>query len=464
MLGDLARRRRAAQTQVEQLRVARDRLLSAYDVVRRTVDEATSELVAAEPEARLAAEAVARRSEALAVPAAPAVPAEERPLSLAATPVVRAPQPVPAPAGPVPPSALLRRMAEPAPPAPDRPPLRPQTVAGAVARHLPPPALAPPAAPPPAPPVAPPPLATPPPAPEPPELATGETPAVSVDPPPPASPSNGNGNGNGHDAGAPERTVEALFARIRADRVAPAAARPEPPAPEPPPAPVPVLDAIVAEHALSGRDDLLENVEAGLTRALKRMLQDEQNELLDRLRRTPAASADAVLPAADAQRGTYAEAALPWLQQAAGAGVGFVSDPSPGSEAERAHPPLGSQAAELAAELVAPLRDRLARALDDGDDPVAVAESLRAAYRQWKTHHVEETARHHVLRAFSVGSFAATPDAATVQWLVDEDGHCPDCDDNALAGATAKGQPFPTGQLHPPAHRGCRCLLVPAPA
>ena len=56
------------------------------------------------------------------------------------------------------------------------------------------------------------------------------------------------------------------------------------------------------------------------------------------------------------------------------------------------------------------------------------------------------------------------PPAARLQWLVDDDGHCPDCDDNALAGPTAKGETFPTGQLHPPAHPGCRCLLVPVTA
>jgi hypothetical protein len=38
-------------------------------------------------------------------------------------------------------------------------------------------------------------------------------------------------------------------------------------------------------------------------------------------------------------------------------------------------------------------------------------------------------------------------------------GKCPDCDDNALE-PTVKGSDFPTGQPHPPAHPGCRCLLV----
>ncbi|MGI8984827.1 MAG: DivIVA domain-containing protein [Acidimicrobiales bacterium] len=62
MLSDLNRRRRSAQLQIDQLRAARDRLVEAYDVVRRTVDEATAELDAAEPEARLAAEEVGRRA------------------------------------------------------------------------------------------------------------------------------------------------------------------------------------------------------------------------------------------------------------------------------------------------------------------------------------------------------------------------------------------------------------------
>jgi len=41
-----------------------------------------------------------------------------------------------------------------------------------------------------------------------------------------------------------------------------------------------------------------------------------------------------------------------------------------------------------------------------------------------------------------------------------EVGRCPDADDNALE-PTVKGQRFPTGQAYPPAHPGCRCLVVP---
>ncbi|MGI8809918.1 MAG: DivIVA domain-containing protein [Acidimicrobiales bacterium] len=455
MLGDLARRRRSAQVQIEQLRAARERLVAAYDVVRRTVDEATTELEASEPEARLAAEAagrqaeedIARLSEELEVPRRPELRA----------PVIPAPEPVRpktlVAAGVGPPSALYRRVEDKAAPSPERPRLRPQTVADAVAGRMPLPAPAPPAPPPPPP--APPEMtngaaATS-------ELATSEVPAITSDVQPESVHSE---------------NVEELFARLRAGRPEPHLEGPiaslSDPDPSPPPPEPPAVDPVVAESALEARDDLLENLEAGLARALKRVLGDEQNEVLDRLRRQGASggSGSGVLPDVDAQMAAYRDAASPWLQQAARAGVGFVSDPGSGSgsDAEAAHPSLDAQAPALAWELVEPLRERLSRALAggaDADDPAVVAESLRATYRQWKVQQVEECARHHVATAFSLGAFAATPDVATLQWLVDDDGHCPDCDDNALAGPTIKGQPFPTGQLHPPAHPGCRCLLVP---
>ena len=431
MLGDLARRRRSAQVQVEQLRAARDRLLAAYAVVRRTLDEATTELEAAEPEARKAAEAVARRSAEGDVIVRPEPRAE----------LWSPPAPAPA-AGPERPRALVARVAAPTvaallrqpeerPPAPpERPRMRPQTVAGAVSGRVldPEPASAPP----------PEPEAEPDPEPVS-ELATGEVPAVAAEDPP--------------------GDVDELFARIRADAddLEDEADGP-PPAPEEPHA----VDPVVGELALQARDELLENLEAGLTRALKRVLQDEQNEVLDALRRAGPSSPAAVLPAAGAQVAAYRDAALPWLEQAARAGAGFVSDRA--DSGGHGGPSVAPLADALALELVEPLRERLSRALDgaaEADDPSVAPESVRATYRQWKVQQVEASARHHAVTAFGAGAFAALPDAVDLQWLVDDDGHCPDCDDNALAGPTRKGQPFPTGQLYPPAHPGCRCLLVP---
>src|SRR3954447_6317132 len=61
VLGDLMKRRRVAQVQIEQLRAGRERLLDAYRVVRRTLEDVTDELQRADAEARGAAEAAGRR-------------------------------------------------------------------------------------------------------------------------------------------------------------------------------------------------------------------------------------------------------------------------------------------------------------------------------------------------------------------------------------------------------------------
>jgi len=63
MLGDLARRRRHARQQVEQLMAGRERLLETFGSARQTIDAATHEMRASLPEARLAAEAAGRRFE-----------------------------------------------------------------------------------------------------------------------------------------------------------------------------------------------------------------------------------------------------------------------------------------------------------------------------------------------------------------------------------------------------------------
>ena len=59
--------------------------------------------------------------------------------------------------------------------------------------------------------------------------------------------------------------------------------------------------------------------------------------------------------------------------------------------------------------------------------------------------------------AYARGVYDAAPDGARLRWVPAGSGKCPDCDDNALE-PTVKGSDFPTGQPHPPAHPGCRCL------
>jgi DivIVA domain-containing protein len=60
ILDDLERRRRQARAQVERLRVGRDRLLRSYEVVRRTLEEATVDLKSSLQEAKVRGDGAAR--------------------------------------------------------------------------------------------------------------------------------------------------------------------------------------------------------------------------------------------------------------------------------------------------------------------------------------------------------------------------------------------------------------------
>ena len=287
-------------------------------------------------------------------------------------------------------------------------------------------------------------VATPEPEPEPVEVAE------VVEPTPPPAP----------------RKVDDLFARIRADREAAVAkaedvlAKPaEPPEED---TAVVVQESAPAERStddedeglLQRRDSAVEAVESQLTKRLKRALQDEQNELLDGLRNVRRElSVDALVGEAAAHRDRYATLAKPF--------VVTVARDAAGDDGESA---VASLPGELASDLIDALRHRLNRILtecaSDGADAAVVGERASSIYREWKTQRAASIASHYVVAAHAAAAYAAMPDGAEGIWVVDDGGApCPDCDDNALAGPTARGERYPTGQLHPPAHTGCRCVV-----
>ena len=112
----------------------------------------------------------------------------------------------------------------------------------------------------------------------------------------------------------------------------------------------------------------------------------------------------------------------------------------------------GDLAAELAAELVEGLRDRIERCFAEAaGDEEELAERLRACYREWKGQRVDELASRSVLTACNRGLLDSLAEGTLVHWVVDDgDTPSPDCDDNALADGVRKGDKFPTGHVVPP--------------
>jgi DivIVA domain-containing protein len=242
--------------------------------------------------------------------------------------------------------------------------------------------------------------------------------------------------------------VEALFAKLRAV--------PTEPEPE-------VTDDVdVEDTPFAARDAALTPLIVAAGRKLKRVLADEQNEVLDALRRNePVGDIDALVSAAGEQAARYADAITVELIAAVEAGVASV-----GVEREVDVGPDGPLAAvrdQLADDVVTPLRERLDRSVADGEQVnEAIAKQARGVYREWKTQRIDEHLDDLFRLAYCQGAFHALGSGSAVAWVVDPAGPpSPDCEDNALAGAVTSGHAFPSGHLTPPMHPGCRCLLVP---
>ena len=233
----------------------------------------------------------------------------------------------------------------------------------------------------------------------------------------------------------------------------------------------PAAPALIVEaddSPFGRRDADLTPLIVAAARKLKRVLADEQNDVLHILRRTdPVRAFDALLPSPTEHAKRYAAAIEGELRLAALAGAASVDD---GDKADHLHEINRAKALQpaidaLAAAVIEPLRVRVARAVADSDgDNGELADLVRALYREWKTQRIDEHLDDVTRMAFGRGALAALTPGTPVCWSVDPNGPaCPDAEDNALAGAIAAGQPFPTDHVCAPAHEGCRCMLHRAP-
>jgi hypothetical protein len=210
---------------------------------------------------------------------------------------------------------------------------------------------------------------------------------------------------------------------------------------------------------LARRDELLTPIARELVRHCKRVLQNEQNEILDMLRRQRGRlTTDKLLPPLSQQVTAWSEVLSPAIVEAyAAARTAAAPDGEPVNGAPQ------RMVTGMVEVLVTPLRDRLIAAVDDtlGDDanPDVIAHRIGARYREWKGEELDNRIRDLLAAVYARGVYDAAPEGARLRWVPAEQGQCPDADDNALE-PTRRGERFPTGQQFPPAHPGCRCLLA----
>jgi hypothetical protein len=266
--------------------------------------------------------------------------------------------------------------------------------------------------------------------------------AEPVAPPPEEPAATGDGDGGGR----PE--LDDVFARLRADRAAATATGVlDPPAD----AEAEEADDVVLVRR---RDADLAPLERDLARALKRELADEQNAVLDALRRSRSRpTLDELLPEPAAATARYAGAVAGPLAAAAAAGL-TAAGGGAGS------PSVEDLAGGVGEEVAAAVRGDVAAALEaTGGDHAGAAERISTAYRTWKSSLAEPVARQAAVAAEARGRLTAS---GTVRWVADPDAApCAACAGNAAAGLRTAGDAFPSGAAHPPAHPGCRCVVGP---
>jgi DivIVA domain-containing protein len=305
----------------------------------------------------------------------------------------------------------------------------------------------------------------------------------------------GTDAGAGHDDG---RDVGALFQKLRSEAGVAGEPEQEPAEaeePEPESEPLEVSDALVAgveesvdegvdqdgeaealdepldpdQVLMAARDAALETIADDLAHRAKRAVQDEQNDVLDGLRRQRGKiDVASVLPPTADQLSRWAHVLQPSVDGAYAAGVASISPASISSASSAGEGPAVPAAllAELTDILVAPLRSRLEASLETidartpADVEIAVAQRLGARYREWRGQDLEDSLADVLAIAYARGVYDSAPSGSRLRWVPARVGKCPDCDDNALE-PTLRGDKFPTGQQYPPAHPGCRCLVVP---
>jgi hypothetical protein len=220
---------------------------------------------------------------------------------------------------------------------------------------------------------------------------------------------------------------------------------------------------------LDRRDEVLGPAERLMSRTLKRLVGDEQNAVLDRARRIRKGRVQLTDLLPDDVTDLYVEALSEPYRLAAVAGAQMwcelTDDPLPAigrGDDDAIHGGLRKRVVELEELRRAQLRTTLEQLDESGEELTVLVDHLRATYREMRSTSVPHQAADLAIAGFAAGTAVAAPDSSMWRWVPDNAGQpCSDAEDNALAGPLRCGEAFPTGDLVPPAHPGCRCVLVP---
>lgn len=215
----------------------------------------------------------------------------------------------------------------------------------------------------------------------------------------------------------------------------------------------------------AARAEAIAPIVGQMSRKLKRVLADEQNNVMEHLKaKRSSLEMDAILGTVAEHAARYAAVVAEDAMAAASAGVKSMSGARSSSKRVTQKGIGASTQAVLIAGLVAQFRDDVRIAIGEAEGSRDVLSDLmRDVYRKWKMTGIDAHVDDIACDAFVRGSYLSLEPHTPIFWMTDPNGEpCSDCADNALGGIVKKGEEFPTGHQHPLVHVGCRCLVCPA--
>ncbi len=286
----------------------------------------------------------------------------------------------------------------------------------------------------------------------------------------------------------PSASASAIFAQLRAEvmetpikKVPETKAEPPkldsavktPPAPPaqkltPPTKPVPPTQSSPVGSVASirsRRDAVIAEVTPDLLKRARRMLRDQENLLLDTVRRSRGRyESSRLLPDRAHEGVAWSNLLMPMVNTVYLEGRMAVGKKNRITEMPE------RLLVEFSESFSAPLRERLVGTIrstvsegpyeSNAELTRVMGAALGARFREWRGSDLEDHTAYVLAAVYTRGCYDAAGPGVCLKWVADETGRCPDADDNALE-PTIKGHAFPTGQKYPPAHPGCRCFIIP---
>ena len=209
----------------------------------------------------------------------------------------------------------------------------------------------------------------------------------------------------------------------------------------------------------AARDLALSRSGPNFRRQLRRALNDDQSDVLDRLRAGRGSIEIEELPPFGDQIERYLAPLRRGLSEIAQAGA------RAGGRRELSAAALENLVRQLARYIVDRVRIPTIQVLEEAPDQdrERILEPIRSLYREFRNIGLADLTEDALYEAFAIGLFDSIDASAPIQWVVDpRSDPDPVCEINRGRRDLVKGEVFPSGHARPLSLPGCRCLVMTA--